>query len=104
MQRPPSMGTAEPEKTRVQEVQAGKFNAVAALKGFALNRMCYSLNDAANRRAYAADPEAYCSRYGLSDEERGAALSRDKKRLLAAGGNMYFFAKLDRAFRSAKGG
>lgn len=86
----------------MQEIQAGKFNAEAALKGYALNRMCYSLNDAANRRAYAADPEGYCRRYGLTDEEREAALSRDKKRLLAAGGNMYFFAKLDRAFRPAK--
>ncbi len=88
----------------MEKVQAGKFNAAAAVKGYALNRMCYSLNLAANRAAYAADPEGYCRRYGLSDEERAAALSRDKQRLLDAGGNMYFFGKLDRAFRPAKEG
>lgn len=86
----------------MDEVKAGKFHAGAVLKGFALNRMCFSLNDAANREAYAADPDAYCRKYNLSDEEREAALSRDKQRLLAAGGNMYFFGKLDRAFRPAR--
>lgn len=85
-------------------VEAGKFHAVAARKGYALNAMCYSLNSAANRAAYAADPEAYCNRYGLDDEARAAALSRDKGKLLEAGGNMYFFPKLDRAFRPAKAG
>jgi protocatechuate 4,5-dioxygenase alpha chain len=88
----------------MEMVQAGRFNADAALMGYALNRMCYSLNQAANRTAYAADPEGYCRRYGLSDEEREAAISRDKQRLLDAGGNMYFFGKLDRAFRPAKEG
>jgi protocatechuate 4,5-dioxygenase alpha chain len=88
----------------MEKVQAGRFSATAALKGYALNRMCYSLNEATNRAAYAADPEAYCRRYGLSDEERDAAISRDKQRLLDAGGNMYFFGKLDRAFRPAKEG
>jgi protocatechuate 4,5-dioxygenase alpha subunit len=85
------------------EVEIGKFHLGAAQKGYALNRMCFSLNNAENRAAYAADPAAYCARYGLSDEEREAALSRDKTQLANAGGNMYFFAKLDRAFRPAKG-
>lgn len=84
-------------------VQAGKFDAEAAQRGYALNRMCYSLNSAENRKAYAADPAGYCARYGLSDEERDAALSRDKVRLLNAGGNMYFVMKLDRVNRPAKG-
>lgn len=84
------------------DVKAAKFNAEAAQKGYALNRMCYSLNSAENRKAYAADPAAYCARYGLSDEERDAALSRDKARLLNAGGNMYFVMKLDRVKRPTK--
>jgi protocatechuate 4,5-dioxygenase alpha subunit len=86
----------------MRDVEIGKFHRGAAQKGYALNQMCYSLNSAQNRAAYAADPDAYCRRYGLSDEERVAALSRDKAKLANAGGNMYFFAKLDRAFRPAK--
>ena len=85
------------------EVEIGKFHLGAAQRGYALNLMCYSLNSAENRAAYAADPAAYCARYDLSDAEREAALSRNKAQLAEAGGNMYFFAKLDRAFRSAKG-
>ncbi|WP_206243459.1 hypothetical protein [Novosphingobium terrae] len=88
----------------MKDVEVGKFHMAAAQKGYALNAMCYSLNAAENRAAYAADPGAYCDRYGLSQEEREAALSRDKTRLLNAGGNMYFFAKLDRAFRAPKEG
>ncbi|WP_068090833.1 hypothetical protein [Novosphingobium rosa] len=88
----------------MNDVEVGKFHKEAARKGYALNAMCYSLNDAENRAAYAADPGAYCDRYQLSAEEREAALSRDKTRLLNAGGNMYFFAKLDRAFRAPKEG
>lgn len=88
----------------MSDPKVGKFHAATAMKGYALNRMCHSLNDGDNRRAYAADPGAYCDRYGLSVEEREAALSRDKAKLIAAGGNMYFFTKLDRAFRPQKEG
>jgi protocatechuate 4,5-dioxygenase alpha subunit len=85
-------------------VTSGKFHAGAAQRGYALNRMCYSLNSAANRLAYAADPGAYCQQFGLSPDEQEAALSRDKAKLLQAGGNMYFFAKLDRVNRPAMAG
>ena len=80
-------------------VQAGKFHAGAAQKGYALNKLCYSLNTADNRAAFAADPGAYCDRFGLSDEEKAAVLSRHKPTLFALGGNMYFVAKLDRVNR-----
>ncbi|RVU02267.1 hypothetical protein EOE18_17535 [Novosphingobium umbonatum] len=87
----------------MQDVEVGKFHAQAAQKGYALNQMCYSLNKAENRKAYAKDPAAYCAAYGLNAEEQAAALSRDKTLLLNAGGNMYFFAKLDRALRAGPG-
>ena len=77
-------------------VQPGKFHPEAAMKGYALNRMCHSLNRAENREAFAADPDGYCARFGLNDEELEAVRSREKSRLFAAGGNMYFLAKLDR--------
>lgn len=80
--------------------EAGKFDPAFAAKGYALNKMCHSLNSAENRSAFAVDEARYCARFGLSDEERDAVLARDKSRLFAAGGNMYFLAKLDRVKKS----
>ena len=84
-----------------QDIELGKFNAAVAQKGYALNKMCYSLNKAENRAAFAADEDGYCVRFGLNEEEKMAVKSRDKRALMAAGGNMYFFAKLDRVRRPA---
>jgi protocatechuate 4,5-dioxygenase alpha chain len=77
-------------------VEPGKFNLGAAMKGYALNKMCHTLNLGDNRSAFAADEAGYCARFGLSDEETAAVVARDKQRLFALGGNMYFLAKLDR--------
>jgi len=76
--------------------QPGKFDLEGATKGYALNRLCYTLNDAKCRAEFAADVDAYCTRFGLSDEERAAVKSRNKQALIAAGGNMYYFQKLNR--------
>jgi protocatechuate 4,5-dioxygenase, alpha chain len=70
------------------------FDGDQAQKGLALNRMCFSFNSAENRRAFLADEEVYCQRYGLSDEQRAAVKSRDVLRMIAAGGNVYYLAKL----------
>ncbi|MCX8477831.1 MAG: hypothetical protein MT490_18750 [Sphingomonas sp.] len=80
----------------MDRVEPGKFNLGAALKGYALNKMCHTLNRAENRAAFAADEAGYCARFGLSQEEVEAVVARDKPRLFALGGNMYFLAKLDR--------
>ena len=69
------------------------FDGEQALKGYALNKMCYSFNDAANRAAFVADEDAYCARYGLDARQRDAIRSRDVLRLIAAGGNAYYLAK-----------
>jgi protocatechuate 4,5-dioxygenase alpha chain len=69
------------------------FDAAQARKGYALNKMCFSFNDAANREAFKADEEAYCTRYGLNDEQRAAIKARNVLQLLAAGGNVYYLAK-----------
>lgn len=71
-------------------------NVKAARKGYELNKMFYSFNAAENRAAFLADPEGYCDRYKLNAEEREAALSRDRRKIVAAGGNMYFFQKFER--------
>ena len=69
------------------------FDGRMARKGYALNKMCYSFNDAANRTAFKQDEDAYCARYGLNDEQRAAIKARNVLALLAAGGNVYYLAK-----------
>jgi len=69
------------------------FDSAAARKGYALNKMCYSFNDAANREAFKADEDAYCARYGLNEEQRRAVRERNVLALIAAGGNVYYLAK-----------
>ncbi|MFP5398886.1 MAG: protocatechuate 4,5-dioxygenase subunit alpha [Gammaproteobacteria bacterium] len=69
------------------------FDGRMARKGYALNKMCFSFNDAANRAAFVADEDAYCAKYGLDAEQREAVRRRDVLALLAAGGNAYYLAK-----------
>lgn len=69
------------------------FDGALAQKGYALNKMCYSFNDAANREEFRRDEDAYCAKFGLTDEQRKAIRDRDVLALLAAGGNVYYLAK-----------
>ena len=70
------------------------FNGVQAQKGFALNRMCFSFNSAENRAAFLKDEDAYCRQYGLTEEQRAAVRSRSVLKMIEAGGNVYYLAKL----------
>ena len=70
------------------------FDGAAAQKGYALNAMCFSFNDAANREAFLRDEDAYCDRFGLTDEQRDAVTKRNVLAMMAAGGNIYYLAKL----------
>jgi protocatechuate 4,5-dioxygenase alpha chain len=69
------------------------FDGAQAIKGYALNRMCYSFNSADNRAEFKRDEDAYCRKYGLGDAQRAAIASRNVLQLLAAGGNIYYLAK-----------
>ena len=69
------------------------FGPALAQKGYALNKMCFSFNDAANRAEFVKDEAAYCAKYGLTAEQTGALAGRDILRLLACGGNAYYLAK-----------
>ena len=69
------------------------FDGTQARKGFALNRMCFSFNDAGNRAAFRADEEAYMRSYALNEEQSLAIRNRNVLALLAAGGNVYYLAK-----------
>jgi protocatechuate 4,5-dioxygenase alpha chain len=74
------------------------FDGELARKGYALNKMCYSFNEAANRKAFLLDEDAYCARFGLTAEQRDAIRRRDVLALLAAGGNIYYLAKFTGIF------
>lgn len=69
------------------------FDGAEAMKGYALNKMCFSFNDKANREAFVADQEAYMSRFGLNEQQKAAIRSKQVLELIAAGGNAYYLAK-----------
>jgi protocatechuate 4,5-dioxygenase alpha chain len=69
------------------------FDGAQARRGYALNAMCYSFNDKANRDAFVADEEAYCAKFGLDARQREAVRARNVLALIAAGGNVYYLAK-----------
>jgi len=70
------------------------FDGDQAQKGLALNRMCFSFNSPQNRAAFLEDEDAYCKTFGLSAEQRAAVKDRDVLRMIEAGGNVYYLAKL----------
>ncbi|PLX35464.1 MAG: protocatechuate 3,4-dioxygenase [Hyphomicrobiales bacterium] len=70
-----------------------KFDGKMAMKGYALNKMCYSFNNAENREAFLADQEAYMDKYGLNEQQKQALRDKVVLDMLAAGGNIYYLAK-----------
>jgi protocatechuate 4,5-dioxygenase alpha chain len=75
------------------------FDGDAAQAGYALNAMCYSFNDEANREAFRADEEAYMTRYDLDEAQKDAVRRKDVLAMIAVGGNVYYLAKLAGIFR-----
>ncbi len=69
------------------------FDGSQAMKGYALNKMCYSFNSADNRDEFVADPEAYFTKFGLNDEQKQACRNKNVLEMIAAGGNIYYLAK-----------
>ena len=70
------------------------FDGEQAMKGYALNKLCFSFNDAQNRQAFLDDEAEYCARYNLTAEQLAAVQSRNVLQMIAAGGNIYYLAKL----------
>lgn len=69
------------------------FDGKQAMKGYALNKMCYDFNKAENREGFRADEEAWMKKYGLNDQQKAAVRARDVLGLIDAGGNIYYLAK-----------
>ncbi len=75
------------------------FDGKMAMKGYPLNKMCYSFNKAVGRDAFKADEEAYMDKFGLNEEQKEAIRKRDILAMIAAGGNIYYLAKLAGIFK-----
>ena len=69
------------------------FDGPMATRGYALNKMCFSFNEEAARKAFLEDEEAYCEKFGLDEEQKTAVRNRDVLALIAAGGSIYYLAK-----------
>ena len=69
------------------------FDGKMAMKGYALNKMCYDFNKAENREGFKADEEGWMEKYGLNDEQKQAIRDRNVLGLIDAGGNIYYLAK-----------
>jgi protocatechuate 4,5-dioxygenase alpha chain len=70
------------------------FDAEMSRKGYHLNQFCMSLMKAENREKFKADQRAYLDQWPMSEEQKQAVLARDYNRMIAAGGNIYFLAKI----------
>jgi protocatechuate 4,5-dioxygenase, alpha chain len=70
------------------------FDAEQACKGYWLNQFCMSLMKAENRARFKADERGYLDEWPMTDEQKQAVLERDLNKAIAAGGNIYFLAKI----------
>ena len=70
------------------------FDAEQSRKGYHLNQFCMSLMKAANRERFKADERAYLDEWPMDEEQKQGVLTRDLNRCIAAGGNIYFLAKI----------
>lgn len=70
------------------------FDAEQSRKGYHLNQFCMSLMKAANRERFKANERAYLDEWPMTEEQKQAVLARDLNRCIAAGGNIYFLAKI----------
>ena len=70
------------------------FDADMARRGSHLNQFCMSLMKPDNRERFKAGERAYLDEWPMTEEQKQAVLARDYNRMIAAGGNIYFLAKL----------
>lgn len=69
------------------------FDSKMAKKGYGLNKMCFSFNEQAARDEFNADPEAYCTKFNLTEVQKEGIRNKDIIGLLREGGSIYYLAK-----------
>ncbi len=75
------------------------FDGRQAMKGYALNKMCYSFNSKENRDEYLRDPEVYFDKFRLNEQQKQACRDKNVLALIEAGGNIYYLAKFAGIYR-----
>jgi len=70
------------------------FDGAQAMKGYGLNKMCFSFNKAQARQEYLDDPESYFDKFGLTEEQKQAVRDKNVLAMIRQGGNIYYLAKL----------
>ena len=70
------------------------FDAEQSRRGYHLNQFCMSLMKAANRERFKSNERAYLDEWPMTEEQKQGVLTRDLNRCMAAGGNIYFLAKI----------
>ena len=70
------------------------FDAEQSRLGYHLNQFCMSLMKAANRERFKANERDYLDEWPMTEEQKQGVLTRDLNRCMAAGGNIYFLAKI----------
>ena len=70
------------------------FDAEQSRIGNHLNQVCMSLMKAENRERFKANERVYLDEWPMTEEQKQAVLARDLNRCIAAGGNIYFLAKI----------
>ncbi len=70
------------------------FDAEQSRLGYHLNQFCMSLMKPENRVRFKADERACLDEWPMTEEQKQAVLARDLNRCIAAGGNIYFLAKI----------
>src|SRR5688572_17273726 len=70
------------------------FDAEQSRKGYWLNQFCMSLMKADNRARFKANERGYLDEWPMTEAQKQAVLERDLNKAIAAGGNIYFLAKL----------
>ena len=70
------------------------FDAEQSRRGYWLNQFCMSLMKAENRARFKADERAYLDEWPMTEAQKQAVLARDLNAAIAAGGNIYFLAKI----------
>jgi protocatechuate 4,5-dioxygenase alpha chain len=70
------------------------FDAHRSRTGYAVNKLCHSLANPANRERYKEDEEAYLAGYALTAAQKDAIRTRDWLRLVELGGNIYYMIKM----------
>src|SRR5262244_10553 len=70
------------------------FDADQSRECYHLNQFCMSLMKAENRARFKANERAYLDEWLMTEAQKQAVLTRDLNRCIAAGGNIYFLAKI----------